>query len=79
MLDVRQCVHRLLAHALRGTVGSDQVWMGGFQLLQPLDQLIVLPVADFGLRLGVIFPIVVANLFAKLFDFLGGGHGNGPE
>ena len=44
MFDLLEPFDRLVAHALRGAVGRDQIGMVGLQLFQPLDQQIVLAI-----------------------------------
>ena len=41
MLDLRQFADRLVADPLRGAVGRDQLGMGRFKLLEPLQELVV--------------------------------------
>ncbi len=77
MFDLEESFDRLLAHALGGTVGRNQLWMGGFQPFEPLQQAIVLQIGDLRRRFQVIFAVVVADLFAQPgdFSFWIGGHG----
>ena len=51
MLHLPQPGDGLFADALRGAVGRDQLGVAGLQLLQPLDEPIVLRIADFRRRL----------------------------
>ena len=73
MLDRREALDRLIADALRGAVGRDQLGMVGFELLEPLDEPIVLGVGNLRRRLDVVFPVVAADFLAKPGDFRGGG------
>ena len=73
MLDRREALDRLIADALRGAIGRDQFGMGGFELLESLDEAIVLGVGNLGGRLDVVFPVVAADFLAKPGDFRGGG------
>ena len=58
-----------------GLSGSDQLGMGGLQFLEPLDQPVVLAVADLRGRLDVVFIVVAADFFPQPGDFLGSsGH-----
>ncbi len=72
MLDRREALDRLVADALRGAVGRDQLGMLGFELLEPLDEPVVLAVGDFRGRLDVVLPVVVADFLAEPGDFRGG-------
>ena len=78
MLQRREPLDRLIADALRGAVGRDERGMRGLQLLQPLDQPVVLKVADLRGRLNVVLPVVVADLLAEPGNFSGriGRHGS---
>jgi len=51
----------------------NQIGMLGLELLQPLQQSVVLPIADLRRRLDIILVVVAANLFAKLLDLGGSG------
>ena len=48
MLDLLQLADRLVADALRGAVGRDQLGMRRLELLEPLEELVVVAVADSG-------------------------------
>ena len=81
MGDLRKFRHRLVADPLRRAVRRDQLRMLGLELLQPLQQPVVLPIADLRRRLDVILGVVTADLFAKLLDLGGDGvrHGSQPH
>ncbi len=75
MLDGRELVDRLAADALGGAVGRDQLGMAGLDVLQLLEELVELPVRDFGLGLDVVFVVVVVDEAAQFSGALcGRGH-----
>ena len=76
MLDRREPLDRLVADALRGAVGRDQLGMLGLELLEPLHQPVVLEVGDLRRRLDVVFPVVVADFLAEPGDFGGRNFGH---
>ena len=63
--------HRLVPHPLRGAVGGDEFRVRLLKVAQFHQQQIVGPVGEFGLRLDVIFSVVVPDLVAQPAD-LGG-------
>ncbi len=69
MLDLRQFADRLIADPLRGAVGRDQLGMGRFKLLEPLQELVVVAVADLRRRLDIVLQVVVADLVAEARRF----------
>ena len=56
-----KALDRLAADALRRAIGSDQLGVFGFQLLQLLQQPVELPVGDLGPGLDVIEVVVVVD------------------
>ena len=62
-----------------GRIGRDQLWIGRFELFQPIHQPVVSGVGELRLIQNVVSIVVVANLVAELLDFLfrrnGLGHG----
>ena len=72
MLERLEALDRLVADALRGAVGRDQLGMLGFELFQLLDEPVVIGIGDLRGRLDVVFPVVAADFVAKPGDFGGG-------
>ena len=77
MGDLGEAFLRLAADTLRGRVGGDQLGMLRFQLLQLTGERVEVGIGNFGCVLPVVKVLVVADLFAQLFDSVGGLHSNG--
>ncbi len=76
MLERLEPLDGPLADALGRAVRRDQLGMLGLQLLQPLDEPIILEIADLRCRLDVVLPVVIADFLAEPGNFGGriGGH-----
>ncbi len=75
--DLGETFLRLAPNTLRGRVGGDQLGMLRFQLLQLTRESIECSIGNFGRILPIVKVLVVADLFAQLFDSVGGLHSNG--
>ena len=69
--------HRLIAHALRGAVGSHQLGIFFLEGPQVGEQPVVVAVADLWRSFNVILPVVMPDLLSQPVDLLGGRCGHG--
>ena len=77
MPDLDEAFTGLAADAAGGGIGSDEFGMGVFEPLQFAHQGVVLGVGDFGRVEHVVLVLVVTDLRAERFNFLGdGAHGD---
>ena len=67
MPHLTELVRRRRADALRGGIGSDQVGMLCFQMLQLAQQLVVLGVGDYRRIEDVVAVVVVVDFGAEFF------------
>ncbi len=77
MADMIQLGQRLAAHALRRTIGRNELGVRCLERFQLCEKFIVLAVGDDWRGFDVVPAVVVANLFAELGDLLRYGFSHG--